>query len=160
MISPLIYLFRWWNVRRCTGLSIYIALYTYTKYTVYTLNLHQIYTCFIVYFTHDKKTGEIHLLFDIWMNQNITSKNTLEWVPGTPAHSADIKKSSLFMLMKEMFLLMNHADVATGNVAVTTWHLRSISRNTRRMIGPVPQLGNNRNRPKLYQWLTYHLHFW
>lgn len=47
------------------GLSIYIALYTYTKYTVYTLNLHQIYTCFIVYFTHDKKTGEIHLLFDI-----------------------------------------------------------------------------------------------
>jgi len=63
------------------------------------------------------------------------------------------------MLMKEMFLLMNHADVATGNVAVTTWHLRSISRNTRRMIGPVPQLGNNRNRPKLYQWLTYHLHF-
>lgn len=160
MISPLIYLFRWWNVRRCIGLSIYIALYTYTKYTVYTLNLHQIYTYFIVYFTHAKKTGEIHLLFDVWMNQNITSKNTPEWVPGTRALNADTRKSSPFMLMKEMFLLMNHADVATVNVAVIIWHLRNISRNIR----PIPERtlpdGSSWNRPKLYQWLTYHLHFW
>lgn len=52
------------------------------------------------------------------MNPNITYKNTQERAPGTPAHSADTKKSSLFMLMKEMFLLTNHVDVATGNAAV------------------------------------------
>ena len=159
MISPLIYLFRWWNVRRCTGLSIYIALYTYTKYTVYTLNLHQIYTCFIVYFTHAKKTGEIHLLFDVWMKLNITYKNTPEWVPGTRALNADTRKNSLFMLMKEITLLMNRADVATGNVAATTWHRQSISRNTQRMTGPTSQHGSNRNRLKWSLYLICPQHY-
>ena len=35
----------------------------------------------------------------------------------TPARNADIKENLLIMLMKGMFLLMNRADVATGNVA-------------------------------------------
>ena len=37
--------------------------------------------------------------------------------PATPARNADIKENLLIMLMKGMFLLMNRADVATGNVA-------------------------------------------
>lgn len=44
-------------------------------------------------------------------------QNTQERVPATPARNADIKENLLIMLMKGMFLLMNRADVATGNVA-------------------------------------------
>ena len=160
MIDLQIYLFRWCNVRRCTGLSIYIAPYTYTKYTIYTLNLHLIYTCFIVYFTLDKKTGEIHLLFDIWMNLNITSKNTPEWTPGTPARSVDTKRSSPFTLMKEMFLLMNHAAVVIGSVAVIIWHLRNISRHIQPMTGRTLQDGSSRNRLKFSPYLIFLPRYW
>ena len=94
------------------------------------------------------------------MNIHITYKNTQERVPATPARNEDIKENLLIMLMKGMFLLMNRADVATGNVAAIIWHLRNISRHTR----PINEMslphGNSRNHLKQFPYLIYLLRCW